>query len=83
MNPYLLSAMYLFEHDEDGLFMLMIRSPDDLLKKHIHRFLHAKNTPFTPFDSSQTMCFCGLIDYITHAYHQTSQLTCPEHDQLE
>ena len=34
MNPYVLRAMYLFDQNNDGLFMLMVRTKDDVLKKN-------------------------------------------------
>ncbi|WP_143088193.1 YhdB family protein [Halolactibacillus alkaliphilus] len=70
MNSYLLCATYLFDQNDDGLFMLMLRTDDDILSKRIHQFLTAKHCLAPLNERSQTEYFCLLIDYITHGYHQ-------------
>lgn len=70
MNPYLLCATYLFDQNDDGLFMLMLRTDDDILSKRIHQFLTAKHCLAPKNARSQAAYFCLLIDYATHGYHQ-------------
>lgn len=81
MNPYVLCAMYLFEQNNDGLFMLMVRSKDDVLKKRIHQFLDTDKHHPSVIDTSQAFYFCQLIDYISFAYR--THVDLPNSEQLE
>jgi len=53
MNPYVLCAMYLFDQNNDGLFMLMVRTKDDVLKKRIHQFLDMEKHHPSVIETSQ------------------------------
>ncbi len=78
MNPYVLCAIYLFEQNDDGLFMLMVRSKDDVLKKRIHQFLDTDKHHPSVNDMSQAYYFCQLIDYISFAYRACVHPPTPE-----
>lgn len=69
MNPYLLCAMYLFRQDDGSLFMLMVRTSDDFLKKKINRFLSAKKNGTVRLKKETAIYLIDLINYITYAYH--------------
>lgn len=81
MDPYVLCAMYLFEQNQDGLFILMLRTKDDVLKKRIHQFLDTDKHHPSVIDMSQAFYFCELIDYISFAYRK--QVHPPMSEQYE
>ena len=81
MNPYVLGAMCLFDQNNDGLFMLMVRTKDDVLKKRIHQFLDTEKHHPSVIETSQGFNFCQLIDYISFAHR--AHVHPPNLEQLE
>lgn len=81
MNPYVLCAMYLFDQNNDGLFMLMVRTKDDVLKKRIHQLLDTKEHHPSVIKASQVVYFCQLIDDISFAHR--AYVHPPNLEQLE
>ncbi|MEI4790408.1 YhdB family protein [Bacillus sp. FJAT-53060] len=56
----------------DNLLILMVRTKDDLLSKHIEHFLHAYQ--FNRNDADVEKCLYWLLQYIDHASEAASKV---------